>query len=146
MATTKRGRKIETATKKRKGSIARGRSAPSPTSPQERKSGASSTLQEGERRRLGEHAAKRQATASLQTGRHETSGAAVAFRDGTKGSTIVSLLMLKGGATIADLTKATGWQVHSVRGFLSGALKKKAGLTIASEKGDDGERRYRIAS
>jgi hypothetical protein len=86
------------------------------------------------------------AAASSRAGRHEANGTGVTFRDGSKGSTIVNLLKLKDGATIAEVTKATGWQAHSVRGFLSGALKKKAGLTIASEKGDDGERRYRIDS
>jgi hypothetical protein len=43
------------------------------------------------------------------------------------------------------LVAASGWQAHSVRGFLSGTLKKKHGLTVASEKAD-GIRRYRIAA
>ena len=42
--------------------------------------------------------------------------------------------------------KATGWQAHSVRGFLSGALGKKMGLTVTSTKAEDGERRYSITS
>jgi hypothetical protein len=40
--------------------------------------------------------------------------------------------------------KATDWQAHSVRGFISGTLGKKLGLTVASTKGDDGERTYSI--
>ena len=40
--------------------------------------------------------------------------------------------------------KATGWQKHSVRGFISGALGKKMGLTVESTKGEDGERNYSI--
>ena len=40
--------------------------------------------------------------------------------------------------------KATGWQPHSVRGFLSGTVGKKLGLTVISEKGEDGERSYSI--
>jgi hypothetical protein len=64
----------------------------------------------------------------------------------TKGDAVVALLRKPTGATINDMTGATGWQPHSVRGFLSGALKKKQGLTIKSEKGEDGQRRYRIAS
>jgi hypothetical protein len=40
--------------------------------------------------------------------------------------------------------KATDWQPHSVRGFISGTLGKKMGLTVASVKGEDGERRYSI--
>ena len=45
-----------------------------------------------------------------------------------------------------ELRKATGWQAHSVRGFLSGAVKKKMGLRIDSVSRDDGERAYRVAS
>ncbi len=40
--------------------------------------------------------------------------------------------------------KATGWQAHSVRGFLSGAVGKKAGLTVTSTKAEDAERRYAV--
>nr|CUV15840.1 conserved protein of unknown function [Ralstonia solanacearum] len=49
------------------------------------------------------------------------------------------------GATISEICKATGWQAHTVRGMFAGALKKKLGLTITSEKTSDGERVYRIA-
>ena len=51
----------------------------------------------------------------------------------------------RGDATIADLAKATGWQNHTVRGVLSGALKKKLGLTIKSEKPEGKERVYRLS-
>ena len=54
------------------------------------------------------------------------------------------LLKRPKGATLEDLTKATDWQAHSVRGFLSGTLKKRMGLTVLSEKDDKGTRRYRI--
>ena len=57
---------------------------------------------------------------------------------------IVQLLQASGGATIPDLMAATGWQAHSVRGAIAGALKKKLGLTITSEK-QDGARIYRIS-
>lgn len=69
----------------------------------------------------------------------------IAFRAGTKGAAIVELLRREAGATLPDLMAASGWQGHSVRGFLSGTLKKKLGLTIASDKAD-GIRRYRIAA
>jgi hypothetical protein len=67
------------------------------------------------------------------------------FRSGSKGAAIVALLSRKNGATISELANATGWQAHSVRGFLSGSLKKKLGMDVASEKGGDGQRRYHIA-
>ncbi|MEO0419069.1 MAG: DUF3489 domain-containing protein [Pseudomonadota bacterium] len=60
----------------------------------------------------------------------------------TKLDTLEKLLKRKNGATITDLTKATGWQPHSVRGAMAGALKKR-GHAITSEK-NDGARRYRI--
>ena len=54
---------------------------------------------------------------------------------------VEKLLMRKNGATLPEMMKATGWQQHSVRGALAGALKKR-GLAITSEK-TDGTRRYR---
>ena len=53
------------------------------------------------------------------------------------------LLVRDGGASIAEMVEATGWQQHSVRGAMAGALKKR-GLVIASEK-VDGIRRYRAS-
>jgi hypothetical protein len=59
--------------------------------------------------------------------------------------TLVALLSRPEGATVYDLAAATNWQVHSVRGAMAGALKKKAGFTIISEKTEAG-RIYRIAA
>jgi hypothetical protein len=67
-----------------------------------------------------------------------------AARDGSKAARILDLLKRPDGATLAELMKATEWQAHSVRGFLSGSLRKKLGLTIASSKGADGERTYSV--
>jgi len=53
---------------------------------------------------------------------------------------------LPGGASLQQLQKATGWQAHSVRGFLSGTLKKKMGLRVDSAKLQDGRRTYRVTS
>jgi hypothetical protein len=58
---------------------------------------------------------------------------------------VVALLGGRTGASIEELGQATGWQAHSVRGAISGALKKKYGLAILSEN-IDGTRRYRLAS
>lgn len=67
-----------------------------------------------------------------------------AFRVGSKGAAVVDLLRQEDGATIAMLTEATGWQQHSVRGFISGALKKDRGITITSQKDGAGNRRYKV--
>ena len=65
-------------------------------------------------------------------------------RDGSKTAKILDLLKRPGGATSKELMKATGWLPHSVRGFLSGTVRKKMGLTVTSTKGDDGERTYSV--
>jgi Protein of unknown function (DUF3489) len=65
-------------------------------------------------------------------------------REGSKKAEVLGLLQRKGGATLAQIMKATGWQAHSVRGFVSGALGKKMGLTVNSERRDDGERVYTL--
>jgi len=67
-----------------------------------------------------------------------------AARDGSKAATILDLLKRTNGATLKDLMKATGWQFHSVRGFLSGTVGKKLGLKVTSTKGEGGERTYSI--
>jgi hypothetical protein len=58
---------------------------------------------------------------------------------------IEAMLRRPDGATITQLTKALNWQPHSVRGAMSGALKKKQGLTITATKNDHADRVYRIA-
>ncbi len=72
-----------------------------------------------------------------------TSPAAV--RPGTKQALLIDLLKRKTGATIDEAVAATGWQPHSVRGAISGALKKKLGLAVTSERVGDRGRVYRIA-
>lgn len=67
-----------------------------------------------------------------------------AAREGSKKAEVLALMRRKGGATLKEIMKATGWQAHSVRGFVSGALGKKMGLTVESAKGKDGERTYSI--
>jgi len=63
----------------------------------------------------------------------------------TKLGRLEGMLRRPEGATIGQIAKALDWQQHSVRGAISGSLKKKQGLTIVAEKVADGERVYRIA-
>jgi hypothetical protein len=69
---------------------------------------------------------------------------ATAARDGSKAAKILDLLKRPGGATAKELMKATGWQPHSIRGFLSGTVSKKMKLTVVSTKDGGGERNYAI--
>ena len=65
-------------------------------------------------------------------------------RKKTKQAQVLALLKRSGGATLQHLMRTTGWQAHSVRGFLSGALGKRLRLKIESFKTERGERAYRI--
>lgn len=66
-----------------------------------------------------------------------------AVRASTKVTAVIEILKRPGGATINDISKATGWLPHTVRGLLSGTIKKKRGLKLTSDK-IDGVRVYRI--
>jgi Protein of unknown function (DUF3489) len=62
----------------------------------------------------------------------------------TKRERMLTLLSQPAGASIEELMQATGWQQHSVRGFLAGTVKNKLGFALTSSKPDDGVRRYHI--
>jgi uncharacterized protein DUF3489 len=62
----------------------------------------------------------------------------------TKHDRILTLLSRREGATIPEMMETSGWQQHSVRGFLSGTVKKKLGFTLTSSKTVGDLRRYRI--
>jgi len=66
------------------------------------------------------------------------------LRTGTKQATLISMLRNPDGATIEEIMIATGWQSHTVRGAMAGALKKKLGLEVSSEKDDARGRVYRL--
>ncbi|WP_444452262.1 DUF3489 domain-containing protein [Rhodobacter capsulatus] len=68
----------------------------------------------------------------------------VAIRAGTKQAQIIAMLQRPEGATVADMVEATGWLAHTVRGSISGALKKKLGLPITAEKVEGRGTVYRI--
>jgi hypothetical protein len=76
----------------------------------------------------------------------KATAARASARSGTKQALLVELLKRKEGTTIGEVVKATGWQPHSVRGAISGTLKKKLGLAVTSEKVEDRGRVYRIAA
>ncbi len=65
-------------------------------------------------------------------------------REGTKQTTLIAMLREEGGATIAEIVAATGWQSHPVRGAMSVALKKKLGLVVTSERDETRGRVYRL--
>jgi hypothetical protein len=65
-------------------------------------------------------------------------------RTGSKTETILALMKRKGGTTLNEIMQAAGWQAHSVRGFISGTLGRKMGLTVISTKSADGQRSYSI--
>jgi hypothetical protein len=72
--------------------------------------------------------------------------AVAAARQTSKKATVLALLRRPQGATLKEMMQATGWQPHSVRGFLSGALRKKMSLKIKSGKRGNGERVYSVRS
>jgi hypothetical protein len=86
--------------------------------------------------------AGKKATAAKKT--PKSAKKATGARDGSKAAKILDLLKRPGGATAKELGKASGWQAHSVRGFLSGTVSKKMGLAVTSTKGEDGERTYSV--
>jgi hypothetical protein len=65
-------------------------------------------------------------------------------RQGSKTEKIIDLLKRPGGASLKEIMKATDWQAHSVRGFISGTLGKKMSLRVVSTKTEDGERNYSL--
>jgi hypothetical protein len=67
-------------------------------------------------------------------------------REGSKKAQVLELLRRPEGATIADIMSVTGWMAHSVRGFISGGLGKKMGLSVESTKNEAGDRVYKIAA
>jgi DNA-binding MarR family transcriptional regulator len=65
-------------------------------------------------------------------------------RADTKQAQVIAMLRRKQGATIAQIVEASAWRPHTVRGFFAGALKKKLGLTVTSEKVEGKDRVYRL--
>ncbi len=107
--------------------------------------GGGSAINPGKQPAPANGTAKKPSAQRQAGGRGPKGGAsAPTVRQGTKQAMLVDLLRRKQGATIAEVSAATGWQAHSVRGAISGALKKKLGLNVTSEKVEDRGRVYRI--
>ena len=70
--------------------------------------------------------------------------AANVARDGSKKAEVLDLMRRSRGATLAEIIELTGWQAHTVRGFVSGTLVTKLGLKVESFRSEDKERTYRI--
>jgi|GEM_PF-294824 len=66
-------------------------------------------------------------------------------REGTKQATLIAMLRRPDGADLDEIAEATSWQKHTIRGAISGALKKKLGLEVTSTKDGQGRRVYRLA-
>ncbi|BBI98678.1 hypothetical protein FGKAn22_03710 [Ferrigenium kumadai] len=62
----------------------------------------------------------------------------------SKQDRLIALMKQGKGSTITEMIEATGWQAHSIRGVISGVLKKRLSLNVISELASDGTRRYRI--
>jgi len=86
--------------------------------------------------------APRKATRSEKAPKGETQPKG--SRDGSKTALVLSLLRRAGGVSSEELMGVTGWQAHSVRGFLSGTVSKKMGLKVVSAKSESGARSYSI--
>jgi hypothetical protein len=93
-----------------------------------------------------EHAMSKQKKTTKTIGRTKTAKKKQGTADTTKLAQLEALLRRPEGATLDQISASIGWQTHSVRGAMSGTLKKKQGLTITSDKVEDGQRVYRIAA
>jgi hypothetical protein len=67
------------------------------------------------------------------------------IREGTKQVLVIEMLRRPEGATIPEIVEATAWANHTIRGFMAGALRKKLGLAIGSEKHPDRGRVYKLS-
>lgn len=119
--------------------------APALAAPSERKPTGTAPAATG---RSKKHSQARKANASKAAKKNAVTTRTptpVAPRDGSKAGQVVALLQRKNGATLAEIMKKMGWQKHTVRGFMAGAMKK-AGYQVESFKPEGGERSYRLAS
>jgi hypothetical protein len=115
---------------------------------QETRRGGSRRAHQGTQSRQG-RAERRQGCAAKAKPSKTTKAAKKATkatppRESSKKAIVLEMLRAKGGATMAAIAKETGWQNHTIRGFISGTLSKKMGLAIESTRSESGDRTYRI--
>jgi hypothetical protein len=84
-------------------------------------------------------------TAMCESAKAEPDAKLPTQRSGTKQALLIAMLQAPEGATIAEIVAATGWMAHTVRGTISGVLKKRLGLAITAQKEKGGGSVYRIA-
>lgn len=115
--------------------VGRKRKVPAPVTPDPE---LESAVTAAEAKWQGDAVTKRDAADALPK-------AEVGFRPGTKLAEIVAAMRRPGGATIAQMMADTGWQAHTVRGAISGMIRKRLGYEVVTEKRADGQRAYCIA-
>jgi len=87
--------------------------------------------------------------AAVKAGAADRAAAAEAkpqTREGTKQATLIAMLRRPDGADLDEIAEATGWQKHTIRGAISGALKKKLGLEVTSTRDHQNRRVYRLTT
>ena len=113
-----------------------------PGGPSKAHKNASTTPQRGHVTKKSRPTKRAKSARKSQKKPHKTKSA----RSGSKTKKILDLLKRPGGVTAKQLVQLTGWQPHSVRGFLSGIVSKKMGLTVTSTRGDTGDRTYSVTA
>jgi hypothetical protein len=122
-----------------------GRAAIGIAADEQRQPPTASIAPRGSKRSAGRRKTSESKGATAPKSMAKRTASPAALRSGTKLALLLDLLRRKQGATIAEAVKAMGWQPHSVRGAISGALKNKLGLAVKSEKVERRGRVYRIA-
>ena len=104
----------------------------------------SPSVGEGDKPSAKTRSRRRPSKASRPRPGQKTNTNAGARRSGSKQAQVLAMLRRPKGVTVAAIMTATGWQQHSVRGFLSGTVRRKLALPLITEQAEGGARRYRI--